>query len=820
MTKLWIGDFRTNSLLAFNNKIDRLINSKDKYLTDDCADYNWFSTVAISQFMPEFADNTVVIVMLGFNDCVQSCIWEKLAVKTAAESYATLLNELAEKYTNVAFYFCTVNPVECDYVTAAHVDGIIAKKSLNDTIKAFNEAFKKKCSASIVIIDSYNYFTTTSFETKDGVRYSVDMCADLNEFITGHIQTDTINSFSPRFSAPLTSGVQEEGAEEVSWFWINSDAGGYNPYAKTSETGSVLPSNAGYAYGRFMEIIGEPPKLVTTLSWWENVADGYARGSEPKLGSIICFSKTNGTGEYVAVVEHVDFENNTIITSESSSTELFFTKVRSNSDNNWAGTEDGLTFKGFIYSYQRNDTINSSSANIYPVSTNVTKAQVVSHATKYLGKSDKKINARYIWNYLGSRGWTLNAVAGLLGNMDKESTLNPGLGEHGGSGFGLVQWTPKSKFTNWLHDNYPGVADDDIDGQLERIIYEAENNKQYSKTAEYNYDFKTFIKSDKTPYELACAFAWNYEKSGVVLWGFHSEKHNKNYHNQKDIGCRKCYEDVHGEAATKRQAEINRQALRDARGGAAEEWYKFLLEYTPNGTTDIQNFTPATRLKIANLKIDRLLPIAVYVSFFATGSNKYSYILTNKKTNKEVFSNTCEIALDTKVPVVTFNISDLIPNTKYWLTACIEGNTTTETRKSTLEFITPQSFPKSADNINLKLLAAMKNDCIFKLTATLPTDWGYWGDKSTRGYELSLMINGNAVCTKQLTGTINLSDFEFDLKNTFGYNGYTTTDSVQLGIRTWVTDDFGNKIFDNDFPKVSNPVCLLKKPCLIYLNPK
>ena len=88
----------------------------------------------------------------------------------------------------------------------------------------------------------------------------------------------------------------------------------------------------------------------------------------------------------------------------------------------------------------------------------------------------KKLNAQYIWKYLGARGWTLNAVAALLGNMEHESSINPGRGEVGGSGYGLVQWTPKSKFTLWCDSQEPPLPHDDIDSQLLRIEHERLHN--------------------------------------------------------------------------------------------------------------------------------------------------------------------------------------------------------------------------------------------------------------------------------------------------------------------------------------------------------
>ena len=55
-------------------------------------------------------------------------------------------------------------------------------------------------------------------------------------------------------------------------------------------------------------------------------------------------------------------------------------------------------------------------------------------------------NAKEIYNFFKSRGWTVNAICGLLGNMHWESDgLQPDINEMGGGGYGLVQWTPGTK---------------------------------------------------------------------------------------------------------------------------------------------------------------------------------------------------------------------------------------------------------------------------------------------------------------------------------------------------------------------------------------
>ncbi len=46
-------------------------------------------------------------------------------------------------------------------------------------------------------------------------------------------------------------------------------------------------------------------------------------------------------------------------------------------------------------------------------------------SSQALTMEQMEVNARYIWAYLQTQGWTLNAVAGILGNMQSESSINP-----------------------------------------------------------------------------------------------------------------------------------------------------------------------------------------------------------------------------------------------------------------------------------------------------------------------------------------------------------------------------------------------------------
>lgn len=279
-----------------------------------------------------------------------------------------------------------------------------------------------------------------------------------------------------------------------------------NPF---HQSGYGLPNCTCYAFGRFWELQGGD---APSLSWgnaenWYGHADGYARGKTPKLGAVVCWRKgtagdsSDGAG-HVAIVEQIN-EDGSIVTSESGwgASSTFWRTTRSGS--NW-GQSSAYVFQGFIY--HPIDFEGTGEIDIDPITGN-----------RYLTRAEMETNARYIWNYLGSRGWSINAVAGMLGNMQTESTINPGiwesLKEGTGPGFGLVQWTPYTKYTEWCDDR--NLDPSDMDSALQRIEYELENGLQYSPTTGYPLSFAEFKVSTETPYYLGMAFLANYERPAV-----------------------------------------------------------------------------------------------------------------------------------------------------------------------------------------------------------------------------------------------------------------------------------------------------------------
>ena len=139
---------------------------------------------------------------------------------------------------------------------------------------------------------------------------------------------------------------------------------------------------------------------------------------------------------------------------------------------------------------------------------------------RYLSTSEMQNNALLVNTYLKAKGWSVNAIAGLLGNMQSESGINPGiwqsLNENNMSGgFGLVQWSPATNFTDWADEN--GFSWDDGNAQLKWIDEVTASVGQWIPTSSYNFSFSTFKTSSETPEYLASAFLKNFERAGVEV---------------------------------------------------------------------------------------------------------------------------------------------------------------------------------------------------------------------------------------------------------------------------------------------------------------
>ncbi|EGO8081268.1 peptidoglycan DD-metalloendopeptidase family protein [Enterococcus faecalis] len=136
--------------------------------------------------------------------------------------------------------------------------------------------------------------------------------------------------------------------------------------------------------------------------------------------------------------------------------------------------------------------------------------------------TEKEKNAWAVWQFLKSKGYSEQAAAGILGNMDQESGIMPDIDEGGGGpGYGLVQWT--SPIAGESGRAYvqrllgqAGISGDyrNINTQLQLLEWHMHNG-QYIPSAAYPYSVAQF-KALTDIGAATMAFEANFERPAVT----------------------------------------------------------------------------------------------------------------------------------------------------------------------------------------------------------------------------------------------------------------------------------------------------------------
>ncbi|KAF2505860.1 phage tail spike protein [Enterococcus faecalis] len=136
--------------------------------------------------------------------------------------------------------------------------------------------------------------------------------------------------------------------------------------------------------------------------------------------------------------------------------------------------------------------------------------------------TEKEKNAWAVWQFLKSKGYSEQAAAGILGNMDQESGIMPDIDEGGGGpGYGLVQWT--SPIAGESGRAYvqrllgqAGISGDyrNINTQLQLLEWHMHNG-QYISSAAYPYSVAQF-KALTDIGTATMAFEANFERPAVT----------------------------------------------------------------------------------------------------------------------------------------------------------------------------------------------------------------------------------------------------------------------------------------------------------------
>ena len=146
-----------------------------------------------------------------------------------------------------------------------------------------------------------------------------------------------------------------------------------------------------------------------------------------------------------------------------------------------------------------------------------------------------------VWWAVIDGGYSKEAAAGVLGNIEAESGFNPDLIEKGnGIGFGLCQWSFGRREQLEAYAASKGVDPSDINTQIEFLIGEITPGGGADGYASYQLLTYNGYSSDDwenatTPEDAAIAFCWSFERPGVPRMDVRTEAARKYYEQFKDL---------------------------------------------------------------------------------------------------------------------------------------------------------------------------------------------------------------------------------------------------------------------------------------------
>jgi len=161
---LYVGDSRTVGLKSSLN------NDSIKYIAEVSMGYNWLVNTAKSQMNSllnsEESEIKFVVIALGVNDLYN------------IDNYINIFNSLKTEYSNVKFYFLSVNPVD---EQKARSSGYTIT---NNQIESFNSKLENALEEE-EFINSYSKLDTIS--TSDGLHYLSNTYFTIHQIVVNHL---------------------------------------------------------------------------------------------------------------------------------------------------------------------------------------------------------------------------------------------------------------------------------------------------------------------------------------------------------------------------------------------------------------------------------------------------------------------------------------------------------------------------------------------------------------------------------------------------------------------------------------------------------
>ena len=366
---------------------------------------------------------------------------------------------------------------------------------------------------SVTLADTWNITYTKEYKYSNSTNESGKSTTNLED-VTGE-WTESKNKGDPsnlnsQIKAKAESEVSSEG-KIVSGSQISSSK---TQYKHSTINASTTTQN-----------IVESKKYTTTLSNVSNTSSTSSDTSDDDLNTLPDSSGGTYTenDNFVNLLkEHYDTRSNIVNTPD-----WLFEILSENSD-----TADMVDLtKYFLYKATNNDY------GVTSLSLDILETKNFSKANSGEELSGDTTQEK-VWNALRNEGFSEYAVAGVLGNIEAESGVNPKAIEKGsGEGIGLIQWSYGRKTALIKYAESKNAEWSDLNIQIEFLIAEmtgrgANGYATYQFINQRGYTEKDWENAN-SPEDAATAFCWTFERPNVMYAHLNVRTENAiKYYNQ------------------------------------------------------------------------------------------------------------------------------------------------------------------------------------------------------------------------------------------------------------------------------------------------
>lgn len=169
--------------------------------------------------------------------------------------------------------------------------------------------------------------------------------------------------------------------------------------------GGILTGQCvGYAYGRFMEIMGTTTCNLSTDNaglWFGYTQDGYERGQTPQLGAVICW-RNPGRAGHVAIVEKINADGSIVTSNSAWNSTRYYVQTLYPPAYTWSSN---YILQGFIYNPKGSKYNASKISEFIDVAKKAIGTQIPS-----VSLMDKLTSGAFV-------NWCAKSVDGLIGKV-------------------------------------------------------------------------------------------------------------------------------------------------------------------------------------------------------------------------------------------------------------------------------------------------------------------------------------------------------------------------------------------------------------------